>query len=92
VDVIGFDSYYLSTELLAEQYAAAKGKPLAFPEFGSSIGGSSDATSAAFARQFIAALDSNTIAAVWFDNNGNNLSTHPATLAVLKTAANSQQN
>ena len=87
VDVVGFDSYYLSTELLAEQYAAAKGKPLAFPEFGSSIGGSSDATSAAFARQFIAALDSNTIAAVWFDNMGNNLSSHPATLAVLRAAA-----
>ena len=87
VDVIGFDSYYLSTELLAEQYAAAKGKPLAFPEFGAAIGGSPDAASAAFAQAFIAALDSNTIAAVWFNNNGNELATHPATLAVLKAAA-----
>ncbi len=87
VDVLGFDSYYLSTELLAEQYAAAKGKPLAFPEFGSSIGGSSDATSAAFAQQFIAALDANTIGACWYDNLGNNFSTHPLTLAVLRAAA-----
>jgi hypothetical protein len=87
VDVVGFDSYYLNTELLAEQYAAAKGKPLAFPEFGAAIGGSPDAASAAFAQAFIAALDSNTIAAVWFNNNGNDLSSHPATLAVLRAAA-----
>jgi hypothetical protein len=87
VDVVGFDSYYLNTELLSEQYAAAKGKPLAFPEFGAAIGGSSDAVSAAFARDFIAALDSNTIAAVWFNNNGNNITTHPATLDVLRAAA-----
>jgi len=87
VSVLGFDSYYLKTELLAEQYAAAKAKPLAFPEFGDAIGGSPDAVSAQFARQFIAALNRNTIGASWFNNNGNNLASHPQTLAVLKSAA-----
>ena len=87
VDVLGFDCYYVKTELLAETYAAAKGKPLAIPEFGAAVGGSSDATSAAFVQQFIANLDANTIAAVWYDNNGNDLPTHPLTLAVLRAAA-----
>jgi hypothetical protein len=87
VSVLGFDCYYLKTELLAEQYAAVKGKPLAFPEFGAAIGGSPDAVSALFAKQFIAALNSNTVGASWFNNNGNNLASHPQTLAVLKAAA-----
>ncbi len=87
VDVLGFDSYYLGTEKLAEQYAAAKHKPLAFPEFGASINGSPDPTSVAFATDFLATLDGNTIAAVWFNNYGNNLSTHPQTLSVLRAAA-----
>ncbi len=89
VDVLGFDCYYLDTELLAERYAAAKHKHVAFPEFGAGIGGSADATAAAFARNFIGALDRNTIAAVWFNNNGNNLSTHPQTLGILRSAAGS---
>lgn len=87
VDVLGFDSYFLNTELLAEQYAAAKHKPLAFPEFGAAIGGSPDPVSALFAQQFIAALNSNVVGAVWFNNYGNNLSTHPQTLSVLRAAA-----
>ena len=89
VDVLGFDCYYLDNEPLAEQYALAKGKPLAFPEFGDAIGGSSDAASAVFARQFIAGLDDNTIAAAWYNNNGNDIATHPQTLAVLRAAAGS---
>jgi hypothetical protein len=87
VAVLGFDCYYLKTELLAEQYAALKGKPLAFPEFGAAIGGSPDPVSALFAHQFIASLNTNTIGAVWFNNNGNNLASHPKTLAVLRAAA-----
>jgi len=87
VDVLGFDCYYLGTEGLAEQYAAAKHKRVAFPEFGAGVGGSSDPVSAAFAEQFISALDGNAIAAVWFNNYGNELSSHPQTLAVLRSAA-----
>jgi hypothetical protein len=87
VDVLGFDCYYLNTELLAEQYAASKHQPVAFPEFGAAIGGSPDPASAVFAQQFITALNSNTIGAVWFNNYGNNLSSHPMTLAVLRAAA-----
>jgi len=87
VDVLGFDCYYLGSEALAEQYAAAKHKPLAFPEFGAGVGGSPDPVSAAFAEQFISALDGNAIAAVWFNNYGNELSSHPQTLAVLRSAA-----
>jgi hypothetical protein len=87
VDVLGFDCYYLDNELLAEQYATAKQHPLAFAEFGAATGGSPDAISAVFAQQFIAATDVNTVAAVWFNNNGNDLATHPQTLAVLRAAA-----
>jgi len=87
VDVLGFDCYYLGTEGLAEQYAAAKHKRVAFPEFGAGVGGSSDPVSAAFAEQFISGLDGNAIAAVWFNNYGNELSSHPQTLAVLRSAA-----
>jgi hypothetical protein len=87
VDVLGFDCYYLSSERLAEQYAAAHGKPLAIPEFGDGIGGSPDSASAAFAGQFISGLGSNTIAAVWFNNYGNTLSNRPQTPAVLKASA-----
>ena len=86
VDVLGYDTYYLKTELIAEQYAASKGKPLAFPEFGAGIGGSTDSVSATFAQQFIGALDRNTVAAAWFNRNGNSLATHPQTLAVLRAA------
>lgn len=87
VDVLGFDCYFLNTELLAEQYALGKGKPVAFPEFGSGLSGSADSAAATFARQFIAALDSNTIAAAWYNNNMNSLATRPQTLAVLRAAA-----
>ena len=87
-DVIGFDSYQLKTELLAEQYAMAHGKALAFPEFGDGVvAGQSDAQALAFARQFIAQLTPNVFGAAWFNSGVNSFAGRPMTLAYLRSAA-----
>lgn len=87
-DVLGFDCYDLTTEPLAESYANAKGKPLAFPEIGAGIvPGNTDAQSLAFARAFYAGLSPGVFAVAWFNALNNSLSGLPQTLAYLKSVS-----
>lgn len=86
VDVLGFDSYQLSTERLAEAYAASKGKRLAFPEFGDgTVAGRTDAQGLAFAQAFYAALTPDVFAAAWYNAGVNKLDVRPRTLAYLES-------
>ncbi len=86
-DVLGFDSYNLGSEKQAIAYAAAKGKRLAFPEFGAGIAGASDAASLAFAKSFVAAFTPNVFGAAWFNALGTTLSRIPATQSFLNSIA-----
>ncbi len=86
-DVLGFDCYSLTNEKFALAYAAAKGKRLAFPEFGAGIAGASDAASLAFAESFIGAFTPNVFAAAWFNALGTALSRIPQTAHYLNSIA-----
>jgi len=86
-DVIGFDSYNLVSEKQAISYAAAKGKRLAFPEFGDGIAGAPDSASLAFAKAFVGAFTSNVFGAAWFNALGTTLSRIPNTQTFLNSIA-----
>jgi hypothetical protein len=86
-DYLGYDCYQLANEAPAITYAAAKGKPVAFPEVGASIAGSSDAESLGFLQSFVAAFTPNVYGMAWYNALGNELASKPQTLAYLKQLA-----
>jgi len=86
-DVLGFDSYNLGSEKQAIAYAAAKGKRVAFPEFGDGIAGAPDAASLLFAKAFVGAFTSNVFGAAWFNALGTTLSRIPHTATFLNSIA-----
>ena len=89
VQALGFDIYYLDNLPRAQAYARSKGKPMAIPEWGdgtqSGVGWQGDDKTLAFAKQYIAALDSTTFAACWWSVGHNDLSLLPKTLAYLRS-------
>jgi hypothetical protein len=86
VDVLGFDSYQLNTEKLAEQYAASKGKALAFPEWGDGTSvAQPDSACVTFAKAFVAALTPDVFGAAWFNSGKNTLGNRPQTTAYLNS-------
>ncbi len=85
VDVIGFDDYNLNNEPKCEAYATAHGKRLIFGEVGNVLNGATDtdAQALAFAQSFWGALDSNTLAALWWSGSTDTLVGKPNTTAFL---------
>jgi len=89
-DYLGFDSYFIKSELEAETYSIKKGKQLAFPEVGNGLNsGQTDAQTLAFAKTFVSDFTSNVFAMVWYNQSNNTLSQYPNTLAYLKTLPSS---
>lgn len=89
VQALGFDIYYLDNVPRAQAYARSKGKPMAIPEWGdgtqSGVGWQGDDNTLAFAKKYIALLDSTTFAICWWSVGHNDLSLLPKTLAYLRS-------